>query len=103
MTTLLINLVANVAKRVLQENPLRLTFTVKNDSATDVYLGEDQSLATSGFKQGFLIPSGGDSAFDEHHKGEVWLISTGNINVTVEERLPTIKKLIELAKDVPVK
>jgi hypothetical protein len=81
----LIELVANVATRVLAPNPHRLSYSVKNNGAVIVYRGYDRSVTTSGPNQGYSIAVGGDAIEDEFHKGEVWLIAAAGTNVTVEE------------------
>ncbi len=82
---MLIDLVANRATRVLSPNADRLGFTVKNDSAAVIYYGKDRSVAVAGSNQGLIIQGGGDLIFDDKHKGEVWLITAANVNVTVIE------------------
>jgi hypothetical protein len=81
----LIQIVANVATRVLSPNTHRTSYSVKNDSIVVVFRGYDRSVAVAGPNQGYLIAAGGDAIEDEFHKGEVWLIAAAGCNVTVEE------------------
>jgi hypothetical protein len=81
----LLELVANLPTRVLAPNPHRLSYSIKNDGAVNIYRGYDRSVATSGTNQGYLIAAGGDALEDEFHKGEVWLVTPAGTNVTVEE------------------
>ena len=76
---------ANKARRVMNVNSNRACFTVKNDSATDVFVGHNMRVATSGYNQGAKIGATGGSVEDAFHRGEVWLITTAAVDVTCIE------------------
>jgi len=80
-----ITLVANRAIKALSANPDRKVFTIKNDSGTAVFVGHRQDVATSGYKQGYKVDPGGGAIEDEFHKGDVWVISTAAVSITVAE------------------
>lgn len=78
-------LAADTARRIIPNNPFRLAYTVRNDSASSVYIGRNRDLATSGYKQGMLLTASGGSVSDDDWKGEVWAISGSAVNITVIE------------------
>jgi len=88
MTVRLVPLIAERPRRVLTKNPKRLAYTIKNDSTVNIFVGHDSGVATSGYRQGYLVPAGGGVIEDRWHKGEVWVICTQNVWITVAEDLP---------------
>jgi len=85
MPVRLIRIQANVATPLLETNPDRLAFTIKNDDVEDCFIGHGPDVATSGHKQGIKVVAGGGWIEDEFHKGEVWGIATADMKVTVVE------------------
>jgi len=83
--------IGTLPKRVLTRNKNRVLYGVINNSATNVYLGFDSSVATSGEKKGILIQANGGYYIDSSHKGEVWLIAEAATTVTVFEVTPEEK------------
>jgi len=71
--------------RLLARNPDRVVYSVVNDSTVDIFISYDKNVATSGAYKGVKIMANGGSCEDEHHKGEVWAISTSETEVTVVE------------------
>jgi len=90
-----VSLVAGVAQKVMKKNPYRRSITIKNDSASNVYYGHHHNVATSGFRQGFLIPPNGGTMEDEFHKGEVWLIAAAAVSVSIIEDTPEIEEIVD--------
>jgi len=80
--------IGTLPKRVLTRNKTRILYGVINSSSTNVYLGFDSSVATSGEKKGILISPNGGYYIDSSHKGEVWLIAEASTTVTVFEVTP---------------
>lgn len=81
-------LTANVAKRVLDENPGRKSAIVFNNSASDVYLGFNADVRTSGGTRGLTLKSAGGSWTTGEpgpYTGQVYVISTGGVDVDVTE------------------
>jgi len=71
--------------RLLVANPRRRFWAVINASTTDVYIGHDSSVSTTGTHKGIVVKANGGMYGDEFHKGEVWAISTAETEVTVIE------------------
>lgn len=80
-----VTLVANTAQILLKKNPVRKVYFLKNDSASNIYIGFSNRLATSGYLQGLLLEAGGAVWEDEYWKGEVWVLTAGNVNISVVE------------------
>ena len=71
--------------RLLSINPKRVNYTLFNDSSTNVYIGFDKNVSTTGKTKGIRLAAGGGYISDEHHKGEVWAIASSATEVTVVE------------------
>ena len=77
---------ANVPIKVLNENPRRRVFDILNLGDTEIFLGYDQSVATSGRMKGKRIAGSYGSYEDEFAKDEIWIICTAaDKEVTVSE------------------
>jgi len=73
--------------QVLGDNPRRIVWSAKNLGTAHVFYGYRRDVASSGFKQGWRIDSGGGSVIDEWWTGNVWMISeSGTQRVIVEEQ-----------------
>lgn len=77
--------VGTTATVILPANQNRTSYNLQNESTTDVYIGFDQNVATSGEKQGFNLRASGGSAEEEFHRGEVWGIASSAVSITVNE------------------
>lgn len=72
--------------KILKANPLRLSFTLVNIGARDVYIGFNDSVCTPAQgNSGHCIPAGG--SFDEDkYSGEIWGVTAiGDTTVTFWE------------------
>lgn len=87
MPTVLISVPTSTPTLALSINLRRKAFTIKNDSASNVYVGDNNSVLASGYHQGAIVNSGGGSMEDQFHKGEVWFYQNSGaaINITVIE------------------
>jgi len=77
--------VKTVPTRLLVSNPDRIAFMIINDGTTDVYVGFDSEVATSGVKKGVKVAANGGFWAYEFHKGELWAIATAETEITVVE------------------
>lgn len=77
---------STTAQLVLTANSKRIAYTIKNnDASINIFRGFDPNVTSTGHRQGLRI-NAGQSAEDEHHNGEVWLIAaSGTPSATVEE------------------
>jgi len=80
-----VTLEANRAKRVLGDNAERASFSFKNLGSTAAYYGFNSNVATSGKDKGWEISASGGSINNIVWEGEVWIISTAAVEITVEE------------------
>jgi len=71
--------------RLLVANPKRINFMIINNSTTNVFVGFDNTVETSGYKKGVQISANGGFWSYEYHKGEVWAIASEETEVTVVE------------------
>lgn len=102
MVTILVSIPTATPTLVLSTNLRRKSFTIKNDTSSTVYVGENSSVAVSGYHQGAIVSSGGGTMEDRYYKGDVWLIqnSGGALNITVietnylAEEITIIQKLL---------
>jgi len=85
MTVKTVPLTANIPSKLLPKNKARKCYTVKNDSAYNIFVGHDSGVATTGFRQGLLVAAGGGNIQDEFWRGEVWAICEATVVVTVAE------------------
>ncbi len=77
---------ANVAVKVLNENPRRRVFDILNLDDTEIFLGYDQSVSATGRPKGKRIAPSYGSYEDEYAKDEIWIICTAaDKEVTVSE------------------
>lgn len=103
MPTILVPILTATPTLVLSTNLRRKTFTIKNDTSSNIYIGENQSVTTSGYHQGAIVSSGGGSVEDRWYKGEVYIIqaSGSTLNITVietnylAEEITIIQKILE--------
>jgi len=83
-----INLTANIPKKILNPNIHRASFTIYNPSASVVYLGYGRTgstVKTTGDMQGLPIPANGGSITDDEFLGEVWAICGSSVSVNIIE------------------
>jgi len=85
MTVKLVHIPANRPTRVLSKNIQRKCYTIKNDTVENIFVGHDSGVATSGFRQGYLVAAGGGNIEDRWWKGEVWVICGASVDITVSE------------------
>ena len=71
--------------RLLTANPKRAAFMIINSSGTDVYVGFDSQVSTTGIKKGVLVGANGGYWAYEYHKGEVWAIASSETEITIVE------------------
>ncbi len=76
---------ASKAIRVLNVNPDRIEFSLKDLGSTDIYYGFDQDVSSSGAKGGWLVGNSQGSRSNDKWKGEVWIYCTAAVIVCVEE------------------
>ena len=80
--------VGTTPTKILGENPYRASFTIYNDSATDIYVGYGEAgrnVTTSGGRQGIRIEANGGTLTDDEFLGEVWAIADSATTVQIIE------------------
>jgi len=87
-------LAAGVARRIIAQNPKRVSFSIRNDSGSAVFYGKHRGVAVSGYFKGTQIDANGGALEDEFYKGDVFAISASGVDITVIEDVLAVNATI---------